>query len=411
MSVIIPTVAMESGQPDMIIQGCSTGRLSMAEPNESAKPKSSKKLYEREDLMAYDSESEHWQKQLARRYAHHGEMVGVLNNVEVVPEATYQNFDMKITPYTAQLMDQNDPNCPIRLQYMPTNKELESIQREETMHNELGEEEDTIPGTSVVHRYPRRVLFLTTTQCASFCRYCTRARIVSHGGEAAITKKHLDASIDYIAGNKDIEDVLLSGGDPFILPDNKLDEILGRIRAEAPHVRFLRIGSRLPVQMPTRITPELCEILERHNVNMVNIHVNHPKEVTPLLASRMKMLRKAGVMIGNQAVMLKGVNDSIEVMTELCLRMVEMGVRPYYVYSNDPVAQAAHFTVSLKEMLNINEGMRGFLSGPAMPTFVVDGVGGLGKMPVQKEYVSFDKNGGIFAQNFEGKTARMPHLE
>ena len=369
----------------------------------------SRKFYERDALMAYDPESEDWQKQLARRYDSHFEIAHVLNNVEDVPMSTYDTFDMKVTPYLAQLMDRDDPDCPIRLQYLPSMKESLSVEMAHTLADELGEAEDTVPGTSVVHRYPRRVLFLTTTQCGSFCRYCTRSRIVSHAGERAIGRADLDASIAYIAGNAEIEDVLLSGGDPLLFPDRKLDQLLGRIRAEAPHVRFLRIGSRLPVQLPTRITQELCAVIEKHDVQMVNIHINHSKEITPLLRSRLRMLRKTGTMLGNQSVLLKGINDDVLVLRDLFMDCVAMGVRPYYLYQNDQTLQGAHFTVSLSRMLELYEGVRGWISGPAVPTFVVDGLGGLGKMPVIPAYVE-ERDGHIECRNYKYERVRMDYL-
>jgi lysine 2,3-aminomutase len=217
--------------------------------------------------------------------------------------------------------------------------------------------------------------------------------------------------VQYIIENKEIEDVLLSGGDPLLLADKRLDEVLGRIRSEAPHVRFLRIGSRLPVQIPSRITPELVEILERHNVNMLNIHVNHPKEVTPYLSEKLKMLRKAGIMLGNQAVLLKGVNDDPLVLRELCMRMIENGVRPYYVYTCDSAMGNGSFYVSYDRTIEIIEKMRGWMSGPSMPTFVLDGVGGLGKLPIQPDYVTRGPKGEVMLRNYEGKTARALHLE
>ncbi len=378
---------------------------------EDAAPRvvSCRKFYDRESLMAYDPESEDWQKQLARRYDTHFEIAQVLNNVEDVPMSTYETFDMKVTPYLAQLMDRDDPNCPIRLQYLPSMKESLSVRMEHTLADELGEAEHTVPGTSVVHRYPRRVLFLVTTQCASFCRYCTRSRIVSHSGERAIGRADLDASMAYIAGNKEIEDVLLSGGDPLVFTDRKLDELLGRIRSEAPHVRFLRIGSRLPVQLPTRITPELCAVIEKHDVQMVNIHINHSKEITPLLRSRLRMLRRTGTMLGNQSVLLKGINDDVQVLRDLFMDCISMGVRPYYLYQNDQTLQGAHFTVPLSRMLELYEGVRGWISGPAVPTFVIDGLGGLGKMPVIPTYVE-EREGHIECRNYKQERVRMDYL-
>lgn len=366
----------------------------------------SKKLLTRELLESYDTASEPWAVALGRRYLTHHELKGILNNIEDVPDSIYDHFDMRLTPYLVQLMDKDDPNCPIRLQYMPNNRESETFG---TVLDSLGEDDDTIPGTRVVHRYPQRVLFLCTPICASYCRYCTRKRFVSHT-EQNPGKDVIEASVEYIQSNPEIQDVLLSGGDPLMLSDRKLDEILGKLRA-IPHVKFLRIGSRLAAQLPTRITPELCEILERHNVQMLNIHVNHPKEITPLLVERLKLLRKAGVMLGNQAVLLRGVNDSVEVLRNLCMGMVAAGVRPYYIYSCDPTEGNPQFTVPLDEMLELSRGLRGWISGPAVPTFIVDGVGGLGKMPVQADYYVEGESGELVFTNYEGQSYRMSNLE
>ena len=363
-----------------------------------------------EELISYNSESEPWTRQLARRYTHHSQLHWVLDNVEDVPESLYGFFNFRLTPYVAQLMDRQDPSCPIRRQYLPSGNE--GVVRSYETRDSLAEDDhSTADYTSIVHRYPQRVLFLVQNTCGAYCRYCTRKRIVSDA-EAAISNDDVDAGIRYIAAHPEVEDVLLSGGDPLILSDTKLDHILGRIRAEAPHVRFLRIGSRLPAQLPTRITEELCAVLRRHSVQMVNLHINHPKEITQLLVSRVAMLRHAGVMLGNQAVLLRGVNDSVQVQRELCMRLVEIGVRPYYVYSNDSAEGNWQFTVPLAEMIRIAEGLRGWISGPAVPTFVVDGTGGLGKMPVAAAYLAEDRDTGeVWARNYQGKRARQQGLE
>lgn len=271
-----------------------------------------------------------------------------------------------------------------------------------------------MPGTSVVHRYPRRVLFLVSNTCATLCRFCTRKRMVSQPS-GSVHKDEIELSIDYIASNTQIEDVLLSGGDPLTFTDERLDYILGELRRRAPHVRFLRIGSRMVVQLPTRITPELCAVLEKHRVQMINIHIDHPKEITPLLRQRVKMIQKAGIMMGLQTVCLKGVNDSVEVMRDLFMQSIEMGVRPYYVYSTDMVEGAAHFIVPHRRMLELYEGLRGWISGPAVPTFIVDGMGGLGKLPIIPSYVReeplLDGSGTtIKCRNYAGKTVEMPGL-
>lgn len=372
-----------------------------------------KKLLTRAALDAYDPQSESWQKQFARRYTHHSELDGVLNQIENVNETVYAKFAIAITPYMAKLMDREDPNCPIRLQYLPSHFE-ETKPGFATSLDQLGEEGDTVPGTSVVHRYPRRVLFLVSNTCATLCRFCTRKRMVSQP-DGSVAKDAIEASIDYIAGNPEIEDVLLSGGDPFTFTDERLDYILGELRRRAPHVRFLRIGSRMVVQMPTRVTPELCAVLEKHRVQMVNIHINHPKEITPLLRARVKMIQQAGIMMGLQTVCLKGVNDDVAVMRELFMQTLEMGVRPYYVYSTDMVEGAHHFIVPHRRMLELYEGLRGWISGPAIPTFVVDGLGGLGKLPITPSYVREetlpDGSGTtIKCRNYKGMTIEMPGL-
>ena len=366
-----------------------------------------RKVFSREDLLSYNVENEDWNRALVGRFNHHSQLSNILNNVEDVDPSIYSVFKMQVTKYVAQLMDENDPNCPIRLQYLPTNKEMYSATESDTEIDELGEAQDTVPGTNLVHRYPNRVLFLVTNTCGSYCRYCTRSRLVSQ--DEGVTKNEIENSIQYIASNTNIDDVLLSGGDPLLFPDKKLDALLGSIRSRAPHVRFLRIGSRLPVQLPTRITPNLCDILAKHDVQMLNVHINHPKEITPLFVERIKMLRKSGVMLGNQSVLLKGVNDSVGVLRELCMKCVEIGIRPYYVYANDHVTQALHFTVSLKEMLDLYEGLRGWISGPAIPTFVVDGEGGLGKLPVIPSYVE-ENNGTIKCRNYKNETVNMNWL-
>ncbi len=372
-----------------------------------------KKLLTRAELDAYDPQSESWQKQFVRRYTHHSELNGVLNNIENVNETVYKKFAIAITPYMAKLMDKDDPQCPIRLQYLPSHFE-ETKPDFATSLDQLGEEGDTVPGTSVVHRYPRRVLFLVSNTCATLCRFCTRKRMVSQP-DGSVAKDEIEASIDYIAGNPEIEDVLLSGGDPFTFTDERLDYILGELRRRAPHVRFLRIGSRMVVQMPTRVTPELCAVLEKHRVQMVNIHINHPKEITPLLRQRVKMIQKAGIMMGLQTVCLKGVNDDVAVMRELFMQTIEMGVRPYYVYSTDMVEGAHHFIVPHRRMLELYEGLRGWISGPAIPTFVVDGLGGLGKLPITPSYVREEElpDGSgttVKCRNYKGMTIEMPGL-
>lgn len=371
------------------------------------------KLLTRAELEAYDPRAESWQRQFQRRYTHHAELKGVLNGIEDVNETVYGKFAVSITPTMAQLMDRDDPNCPIRLQYLPSHHE-ETRPGFRTLLDQLGEEGDTIPGTSVVHRYPQRVLFLVSNTCATLCRFCTRKRMVSQPA-GSVHKDQIEASIDYIAANPQIQDVLLSGGDPLTFADERLDQILGDLRRRAPHLRFLRMGSRMVVQLPTRVTPGLCAVLEKHRVQMLNIHINHPKEITPLLRERVKLIQKAGIMMGLQTVCLKGVNDRVDVMRELFMQAIEMGVRPYYVYSTDMVEGAHHFIVPHQRMLQLYEGLRGWISGPAVPTFIVDGLGGLGKLPIIPRYVTEEEKPDgsgttVKCRNYAGRTVEMPGL-
>lgn len=325
-----------------------------------------------------------------------------LNNVYIPKDP---KFKVAVNPYQLSLMDKDDVNCPIRLQYLPSHHEEE--QMDFTLLDELGEEHDTIPGTSIVHRYPQRVLFLVSNQCQAYCRFCTRKRMVGVPSEM-VHMDEIEASINYIANNTSIQDVLLSGGDPLMFRDEKLDYILSQIRKRAPHVMFLRIGSRMVVQNPLRITKDLCDVLERNDVNMLNIHINHPKEITPLLKEKCRLLSKS-VMLGCQTVCLKGINDKVEILRDLFMKCLSMKVRPYYVYSTDMVEGAHQFIVSYKRMLELYEGLRGWISGPAIPTFVVDGLGGLGKMPIIPTYVT-QEDGTVKCRNFENKTVEMPAL-
>jgi lysine 2,3-aminomutase len=361
-------------------------------------------------LQQLDVTSLSWQEMARLSLKSAAEVARVLNNVYVPPADCAAQFKTTVTPYLLQLMDRDDPNCPIRQQYLPSAHEAEP--NEHTVLDELGEEGDTVPGTSIVHRYPRRVLFLVSNQCQSYCRFCTRKRMVAQPG-AAVMKDEIEASIDYIARTTTIQDVLLSGGDPMMFSDERLDYILSEIRRRAPHVRFLRIGSRMLVQNPLRITPELRAVLEKNDVHMVNIHINHPKEITQLLKQRLRLLSRS-VMLGCQTVCLKGVNDDVQVLRELFMECLTMKVRPYYVYSTDMVEGAHHFIVSHRRMLELYEGLRGWISGPAVPTFVVDGLGGLGKLPVIPEYVrevpQDDGTTTVTCRNYKGATVDMPLL-
>lgn len=312
-------------------------------------------------------------------------------------------LSLAITPHFFNLIDPDDPACPVRRQVIPR------IEESEVAHGESPDpvgEESTMPVPGIVHRYPDRVLFLVTDRCAAYCRYCTRSRLVSNA-QAYDFHPELEQGLAYIAAHPEIRDVLLSGGDPLLLSDAKLDALLGRLRA-IPHVEFIRIGSRIPVFLPQRVTPELCDALRRHGPVWLSIHVNHPKEVTAELAAACERLSFAGVPLGNQSVLLRGVNDDEEVMRSLVHRLLMIRVRPYYLYACDLIEGSSHLRVPVERGIEIVRSLRGHTTGYAVPQFVIDAPGGGGKVPVNPAYVQAIQDGIVELRNFEGRTFSYP---
>ena len=306
-------------------------------------------------------------------------------------------FRVDITPYFASLIDPNDPDDPIRRQVVPSAEEI--VPFTGMMADSLAEDRHSpVPG--LVHRYPDRVLMLVTTQCASYCRYCTRSRIVGDAS-ATFSRADFDAQIAYLQRTPQVRDVLLSGGDPFVLAPKLLDELLGRLR-EIEHIEVIRIGSRVPVFMPQRITSEFCDTLAKYHPLWVNIHVNHPNEITQELAEACDRLSRAGIPLGNQSVLLAGVNDCVHIQRRLVRDLVRMRVRPYYLYQCDLVEGAGHFRTPVGKGIEIIEGLRGHTSGYAVPTFVVDAPGGGGKIPVIPNYLISMSDHKIILRNYEG---------
>ncbi len=309
-----------------------------------------------------------------------------------------KRFLTGVTPHTLTIMDREDPECPIRKQYIPNIKEQYTSQIE--MSDPCGEDQSSpVPG--IVHRYPDRVLFLATDVCAVYCRYCTRSRLVGHKS-GFLFNETIQRGLEYIRGNKKIRDVLISGGDPLLFSDEKLDALLGALR-DIPHVEFLRLGSRIPVALPQRITPELCNILEKHHPFFMSIHVNHPKELVPEVKEATARLCKAGVPLGSQTVLLKGVNDSPEIMKQLVHKLLTFRVKPYYLYQCDPIKGSSHFRTSIKRGMEILRKLRGHTTGYAIPTYVVDGPGGGGKIPIEPSNVVSQKDSVIRLRNWAGK--------
>jgi lysine 2,3-aminomutase len=310
---------------------------------------------------------------------------------------------MSITPHFFNLIDKNNPDCPIRRQVVPR------IEEGWTAPEELADpcgEDSHMPVPGLVHRYPDRVLFLVTDRCASYCRYCTRSRVVSGVGEQQL-ETQWEAAFQYLEKHTEIRDVLLSGGDPLLFSDSKLDKILTRLRA-IPHIQFLRIGTRIPIFLPQRITPELCEMLKKHHPLFISIHSNHPKELTTEVRDALVRLADAGVPLGNQSVLLRGVNDSPEIQKALVHKLLMARVRPYYLYQCDLITGSSHLRTSIAEGVNIIEQLRGHTTGYAVPQFVIDGPGGGGKIPINPNYVVDSSSNKITLRNFEGEIFEYP---
>ncbi|MDD2624046.1 MAG: lysine 2,3-aminomutase [Candidatus Riflebacteria bacterium] len=304
---------------------------------------------------------------------------------------------MAITPYYLSLIDLNNPNDPIRKQAIPTAAELyrSPADLEDPLH-----EDGDAPVPGLTHRYPDRVLLLVTDQCSMYCRHCTRRRFAGQK-DGEMPAANIDRAIEYIAANAQIRDVVVSGGDPLLLSDSKLEKILQKLRA-IPHIEIIRIGSRTPVVMPQRITPELCEMLKKYHTIWLNTHYNHPNEITKEAAKACELLSYAGIPLGNQSVLLAGVNDCVHVMKKLVHALVKIRVRPYYIYQCDLSYGLSHFRTPVAKGIEIIEALRGHTSGLCVPTFVVDAPGGGGKIPVMPNYLissGFEKT---ILRNFEG---------
>lgn len=309
-----------------------------------------------------------------------------------------QQFRMAVTPYYASLMDPNDPHCPIRKQAVPSVQELVSGKCD--MDDPLNEDSDSpVPG--LTHRYPDRVLLLVTDQCAMYCRHCTRRRIAGQH-DTSMPKQQIENAINYIRKNPVIRDVVISGGDPLTLSDSQIEFILSELRS-IPHVEIIRIGTRVPVVMPQRITASLCSIIQRYHPVWMNLHFNHPKEITPQSSQACEMLANHGIPLGNQTVLLKGINDCPHIMKELMQKLLKIRVRPYYIYQCDLSRGIAHFRTPVSKGIHIMENLRGHTSGLAVPHFVIDAPGGGGKIPVAPQYLISQSDKQVILRNYEGK--------
>ena len=363
-----------------------------------------------------DLDWNNWKWQLRNRINKQNDLDGILSlsQNEIAGFAAAQNrLSVGITPYFANLIDPNDFNCPIWRQVIPSIEEssVSAIERKDPVGEEL---DMVVPG--VVHRYPDRVLFLVTDRCAAYCRYCTRSRMVSNAQDYGFHPS-LEEGLKYIKSNTSIRDVLLSGGDPLLLSDDKLSYLLGSL-AEISHVEFVRIGSRIPVFLPQRITAGLLSALQSHHNTWMSIHVNHPSECTKELYDACHKMAKAGIPLGNQSVLLKKVNDNPEVMKSLIHRLLMMKVRPYYLYQCDLIEGSSHLRTDPMVGIKIIEALRGHTTGYAIPQFVIDAPEGGGKIPLNPNYLDRIEGNKLFLKNFEGKsfvydteTCKSPNLK
>ena len=315
-------------------------------------------------------------------------------------------LSMAITPYFFNLIDPTDELCPIRRQVIPRIEETNRAPWE--MSDPCGEDSHSpVPG--LVHRYPDRVLFLVTDRCAAYCRYCTRSRLVSNAAGYDFHPE-FDKQIEYIRNTPSIRDVLLSGGDALLLSDDKLAYLLGQLRA-IKHVEFLRIGTRIPIFLPQRITPALCDMLKKFHPLFISVHSNHPRELTTEVRDALGRLADAGIPLGNQSVLLRDVNDDPMVMKALVQKLLMCRVRPYYIYQCDLITGSAHLRASVHKGLQIMESLRGHTTGYGVPQYVIDAPGGGGKVPITPDYVLSKNSERILIRNFEGKVFEYPEAD
>ncbi len=316
-----------------------------------------------------------------------------------------KHLPLSITPYYLGLVDPLDPAQAIRRCVVPTTNE--ALRTKGEADDPLGEEHDTTtPG--LVHRYPDRVLFLATGFCSVYCRYCTRSRLVgSHGAGCRHNRPNLERALAYIEAHPEVRDVLISGGDPLTLADERLEWLLSRLR-RIPHVEILRIGTKAPVVLPQRITPALTKMLRRYHPLFMSIHFTHPDELTPEVATACGRLADAGIPLGSQTVLLKGINDQVATMTRLMQGLLKIRVRPYYLYQCDPISGSAHFRTPVNKGLEIIQGLRGHTTGYAVPTYVIDAPGGGGKVALYPEAVLGRRDDDLLLTNYQGGTYCYP---
>lgn len=351
------------------------------------------------DVSELDWEDWHWQvKNRIRTEENLSHLIKLTSEEEEGVKKSRGRLSLALTPYWATLMDPDDPNCPIRKQAVPVKLELKTSPHE--MNDPCAEDRDSpVPG--LVHRYPDRALLLVTEMCFSYCRHCTRRRMVGED-KNILNLNNLDRAVDYIRSNRKIRDVLISGGDPLMLEDNILEEILKKLRSVS-QIEFLRIGTRAPVTLPQRITNGLVSMLRKYAPIWISIHFNHPKEITKRCRFACDILADSGFPLGSQTVLLKGINDRPYIMKKLMHELLKIRVRPYYIYQCDPSKGISHFRTPVAVGINIMEKLRGHTSGYAVPTYVIDAPGGGGKIPVGPNYLISEAKDRYTLRNYKKK--------
>ena len=320
------------------------------------------------------------------------------------PDIHPRNLPLRITPYYASLLDTSDPDHSLRRSVIPTSAEY-VFSPDESRDPLCEDDHSPVPG--LVHRYPDRVLFLVTGDCSTFCRYCTRSRMVGKRDNASNNPSRWSAAIDYIQAHTEVRDVLISGGDPLTLADDVLESIIQRLR-RIRHVEMIRIGTKIPVTLPQRITASLVLMLKKYHPLWMSIHVTHPEELTPECETACARLADAGIPLGSQTVMLKGVNDNIASLKALMHGLIRFRIKPYYLFQCDPIPGSSHFRTPVSKGLEMIQGLRGHTSGYAVPTFAIDAPGGGGKIPLLPEYVIGRDENGLILRNYEGKIFCYP---
>ena len=348
-----------------------------------------------------------WEWQLANSFTTPEELSRVVTlSAEEEKALLYPSMKLplRVTPYYLSLIDPGDPEDPLRRTVVPLAAECFVSPGEAA--DPLDEEGDCqVPG--IVHRYPDRVLFLVTGFCSTYCRYCTRSRKVGDSHRTPLTEEQIDAALAYIASHKEVRDVLVSGGDPLTLSNDRLESLLARIR-KIPHVEFLRIGTKVPAVLPQRVTPELVKMLKRYHPLWISIHFTHPREITPESAKACERLADAGIPLGSQTVLLKGINDDTTTLKRLFQRLLAVRVRPYYLYQCDPIIGSAHFRTDIERGLELISSLRGFTTGYAVPTYVVDAPGGGGKVPLYPSTLVGREENRVMLKNYQGRLFTYP---